>query len=182
MDCLPANRLFVNFVNVAVHCVSVYECVVFLSVCVRFIANLRMVFSQWCISCWHLDKCLPSRADLPFMLNQERTTQNTATFGVCVCGLTCLSDLSLDFMCGFTNPESNAESEHVFVFTWSRQLGTPCRCYTWPDVSPSLQQQLCAGQEARPWTGAPDASNQQTAWAPAPPYWSPGHKRGSAKS
>lgn len=38
-----------------------------------------MVFSQWCISCWHLDKCLPSRADLPFRLDQERTRQTAAT-------------------------------------------------------------------------------------------------------
>lgn len=44
----------------------------------------QMVFSQWCISCWHLDKCLPSRADLPFRLNQERTRQTTATFRTCV--------------------------------------------------------------------------------------------------
>lgn len=41
------------------------------SLCVHecYITNPQMVFSQQCISCWHLDKCLASRAPLPFMLN-----------------------------------------------------------------------------------------------------------------
>lgn len=103
-------------------CVCVYECVVvFVCVCVCFITKLQMVFSQWCISCWHLDKCLPSRAALPFMLNQERTTQTTATFGVCVPCYVLQTYLFILNVC-FTNPELNAQSEHVCVcFTWSQQ-------------------------------------------------------------
>lgn len=64
--------------------------------CACYIVHLWMVFSQWCISCWHLDKCLPSRADLPFMLNQDRTTPNGGTLH-CVCGLLpCCRHLSCD--------------------------------------------------------------------------------------
>ena len=77
---------------------------VFVSMCVCFLANHWMVFSQWCISCWHLDKCLPSRADLPFMLNQERTTPNTATFCVllCVCVCVCVCVWSLLHVAGLS--------------------------------------------------------------------------------
>lgn len=61
--------------------------VAFVRSCVCFFANHHVVFSQGRIGCWHLDKCLPSSTDLPFMLNQERTRPDTDTLGVCACGL-----------------------------------------------------------------------------------------------
>lgn len=143
-----------------------------------FITNPQMVFSQWSISCWHLDKCLPSRADLPFRLDQEWTRQPTATLRICF--VTHHRSVPLFHVSHILN-KTLTESKWVH-FTWSQQWDTLCRCYTWLGVWPFLRLPLCAEQVAKPLTVAPGASNPQTAWVPAPPCCSPEHKRASANN
>lgn len=81
-SCTVSGRISYGFVCQPIRLLWMPPCIVCLWVCAchwGFITNPQMVFSRWCISCWHLDKCLPSRADLPFRLDQERTRQTAPT-------------------------------------------------------------------------------------------------------